>query len=247
MAAALKETLNIKEAVLEPRDTLTTPSMSAAELHRFVEKLKFAFAQRSEIRRENFGPHEQKKLFSQIKENFYKKFKRDSVLPTYADYGGRYPMLYDFVGTHLLIRDPHDNAISITASLNTEFGSIELLHPGVFFVNNYIAALFRYDMGLNPWPKLPPNHVLKLGRPAFTSMVPTIIARKDGNVNKLIAVLGSTGGLDSISTLAQSGDPGSWLETFDKGVKLHQVEVKLRHVDFSSENTATSSFENSKC
>ncbi|XP_054932048.1 uncharacterized protein [Dermacentor andersoni] len=170
---------------------------------KFVERLKFAFAQRSEVRQENFGDEEQQNLVKKIQENFYKYFKRDSVLPTYANYGGKYPILEDFVGAHLLIRDPHDNAISITASLNNEFGCMTMLRDPGYYLNNYGAAAWRWDIGTDVLSLLPPNHVLKGNRSVFTSMVPTIIARKEGSVNKLIAVLGSTGGTDSISALAQ--------------------------------------------
>ncbi|XP_075535454.1 uncharacterized protein LOC142571039 [Dermacentor variabilis] len=193
LAAALKKNLKIK----------------------FVEKLKFAFAQRSEVRQENFGDEEQQNLVKKIQENFYKYFKRDSVLPTYANYGGKYPILEDFVGAHLLIRDPHDNAISITASLNNEFGSMKTLTDTAYYLNNYGAAAWRWNIGTDVLSSLPPNHVLKGNRSVFTSMVPTIIARKEGNVNKLIAVLGSTGGTDSISALAQGDMLGQFGEYVD--------------------------------
>jgi gamma-glutamyltranspeptidase / glutathione hydrolase len=103
--------------------------------------------------------------------------------------------------THLCVVDREGNAVSLTTSLNTTFGSGILVPGAGFLLNNHID-----DFALAPGT---PNayglvgnaaNALVPGKRPLSSMAPTVLLRDDGSLE---LVLGSPGGPRIISALFQ--------------------------------------------
>jgi gamma-glutamyltranspeptidase/glutathione hydrolase len=97
--------------------------------------------------------------------------------------------------THLSIVDGEGNAVSLTASIETEYGSHRM--AGGFWLNNQLT-----DLSLSPviGGKPVANAVAPRKAPR-SSMSPTIITDQDG---KLVMVVGSMGGSTIIASVART-------------------------------------------
>ena len=98
--------------------------------------------------------------------------------------------------THFVITDKWGNALSMTSSVESAFGS-RIMSQG-FFLNNQLTD-FSFRQNDNNGIKL--QNSLEPGKRPLSSMSPTIIFDKDGN---LFALLGSPGGKNIISYVLQT-------------------------------------------
>jgi gamma-glutamyltranspeptidase / glutathione hydrolase len=124
--------------------------------------------------------------------------------------------------THFSITDPQGNAISITTTLNGNYGSKVVVEGGGFFLNNEMD-----DFSIKPGH---PNQYGLVGNKAnaiapekrmLSSMTPTIV-EKDG---KLFMVLGTPGGSTIITTVYQT-----ILNVIEHGMSMQEaVNAKKQH------------------
>lgn len=97
--------------------------------------------------------------------------------------------------THLSVVDGEGNAVSLTASIETEYGSHRM--AGGFWLNNQLT-----DFSLSPEVGgKPVANVVAPHKAPRSSMSPTIITDKDG---KLVMVVGSMGGSTIIASVART-------------------------------------------
>jgi gamma-glutamyltranspeptidase/glutathione hydrolase len=97
--------------------------------------------------------------------------------------------------THLSVVDAAGNAVALTASVESLFGSQRM--AGGFFLNNQLT-----DFSLSPTLNgKPVANAVAPGKRPRSSMSPTLIMDKD---NKLVATLGSPGGNAIIAYVAKS-------------------------------------------
>ena len=103
--------------------------------------------------------------------------------------------------THFSIVDESGNAVSITTTLNTPYGSKVYVGRAGFFLNSEMN-----DFSLKPgYPNVYGlrsglNNAIAPGKRMLSSMTPTIVTRQDS----LYAVLGSPGGSTIITTVFQT-------------------------------------------
>ena len=102
--------------------------------------------------------------------------------------------------THLSIVDAEGNAVSVTTTLNTNYGSKVVVSGGGFFLNNEMDD-FSAKPGVPNFYGLVGNeaNAIQAQKRMLSSMTPTIVA-KDGN---LFMVVGTPGGSTIITSVLQ--------------------------------------------
>ncbi|MEE2787959.1 MAG: gamma-glutamyltransferase [Myxococcota bacterium] len=164
----------------------------SAYVHEIVEYLKHAFADRANI----MGDPDfvqipvEAMLSAKQRHRIQAAFDPRRTLPN-AAYGGRYAMPADGGTSHLSVLDQHGNAIALTTTINTTFGSMFMAGETGILMNNEMD-----DFVIRPGV---PNAFGLVGRKAneiapgkkpLSSMSPTIIVR-DG---RPLVIVGASGG-----------------------------------------------------
>ncbi|XP_062225816.1 glutathione hydrolase 1-like isoform X2 [Phragmites australis] len=161
-------------------------------IHRLIESFKHYFAVKmnladpdfvnvSEVVSDMMSP----KFAAELKKTIYDNMTFDP-----KHYGGRWNILQDHGTSHLSIVDSERNAVSMTSTVNSYFGSL-ILSPstGILLNNEMDDFSMPANTSANSPPPAPANFVSPLKRP-LSSMAPTIVL-KDG---KLKAAVGASGG-----------------------------------------------------
>lgn len=176
---------------------------SAAAVHLMAEAERRAYADRSEYLGDtDFYPVP---IDSLTDKNYLQEriadFQPDSASSSTVLTAGTFNMLKEsFETTHTSIVDAAGNAVSLTTTLNSNFGSKVVVDGGGFFLNNEMD-----DFSIKPGT---PNqfglvgaeaNAIKPGKRMLSSMTPTII-EKDG---ELFLVLGAPGGSTIITAVFQ--------------------------------------------
>ncbi|KAI3454590.1 hypothetical protein Pfo_011253 [Paulownia fortunei] len=159
-------------------------------MHRLIEALKYALALRTNLADPGFV-NVTNVLKNMISTSYAKKLKNrinDNKTFDPPHYGSKWSPLYDHGTTHICIIDSQRNIVTMTTSLNTQFGT-QLVSPSTgIYLNNQM-----YDFSI-PTSNIPPPSPANFFRPfkrPLSSMAPTIFV-KDGQV---MAVVGAAGGL----------------------------------------------------
>ncbi|KAJ8504491.1 hypothetical protein OPV22_005377 [Ensete ventricosum] len=170
-------------------------------LHRFIESLKHMFAVRM-----NLGDPDFYNVTAVLSDMLSPKFAEDlkktindnkTFPPNY--YEGRWNLINDHGTSHLSIVDSERNAVSMTSTVNSYFGS-QILSPstGILLNNEMDDFSIPNNSSANIPPPAPANFIRPLKRP-LSSMSPTIVV-KDG---QLKAVVGASGGAMIIAGTAE--------------------------------------------
>jgi gamma-glutamyltranspeptidase/glutathione hydrolase len=175
---------------------------SAKSIHLFTEAARRAYADRTEHLGDlDFYPVPVEALSSQAYANMRMQTYVDS-LATPSDsvsHGNPYPKESDQT-THYCVVDAEGNSISVTTTINSNFGSKVIVEGGGFFMNNEMD-----DFSSKPGV---PNQFGLLGNEAnsiaphkrmLSSMTPTIV-EKEG---QFFLAVGSPGGSKIITTVFQ--------------------------------------------
>jgi gamma-glutamyltranspeptidase / glutathione hydrolase len=117
--------------------------------------------------------------------------------------------------THTSIVDPAGNAVSITTTLNSNFGSKVFVHGGGFFLNNEMDDFSAKPGVPNQFGLIGAEaNAIQPGKRMLSSMTPTIF-EKDG---ELFMVLGAPGGSTIITAVFQV-----FINVADFGMPLDQA------------------------
>ncbi|XP_042450231.1 glutathione hydrolase 1-like isoform X1 [Zingiber officinale] len=170
-------------------------------LHRFIESLKHVFAIRMNLGDPDF--HNVTQVLSDMLSPKFAEELRKTIFdnrtfpPDY--YGGRWNIIRDHGTSHLSIVDHERNAVSITSTVNSYFGS-HILSPstGILLNNEMDDFSIPGNFSADVAPPAPANFIRPLKRP-LSSMAPTIVV-EDG---QLKAVVGASGGAMIIAGTAQ--------------------------------------------
>uniref|UniRef100_A0ACD5UQ94 Uncharacterized protein n=1 Tax=Avena sativa TaxID=4498 RepID=A0ACD5UQ94_AVESA len=162
-------------------------------IHRLVESLKHYMAVKmnlgdpdfvdvSEVVSDMLSP----KFAAELKRTIY-----DNMTFSPKHYGGRWNILQDHGTSHLSIVDRERNAVSMTSTVNSYFGSLIVSPSTGVLLNNEMDdfSMPQNTTSADSPPPAPNNFVAPLKRP-LSSMCPTIVL-KDG---KLKAAVGASGG-----------------------------------------------------
>nr|CDS30207.1 gamma-glutamyl transpeptidase [Hymenolepis microstoma] len=174
--------------------------------HRLTEVLKFIFAKRSYLPGDCCSSTEDKKFL----ESLMTLDTADEIAAKVTDYGTHNLSYYESIFTpprdqgtaHVSLVGPNGDAISITSTINTPFGSgIIGSQTGILF-NNEMDDFSTPDspnaFGLPPSPK----HFIKPGARPISSMAPIIIAEASNGTPRVI--IGAAGGSRIITSIIQT-------------------------------------------
>ncbi|NJB85300.1 gamma-glutamyltranspeptidase/glutathione hydrolase [Lewinella marina] len=128
-------------------------------------------------------------------------FTFDTAGTSTAILAGDLPMKETFETTHISIVDSLGNAVSITTTLNGNFGSKVMVDGGGFFLNNEMDDFSAKPGVPNMFGLVGKEaNAIQPGKRMLSSMTPTIV-EKDG---QLFMVLGAPGGSTIITAVLQT-------------------------------------------
>ncbi|KAG6717325.1 glutathione hydrolase 1-like [Carya illinoinensis] len=170
-------------------------------VHREIEALKHVFAMRMNLGDPDYVDVS-RFLSDMLSHKFAKDLQKtinDNMTFDAGHYGGRWNQIQDHGTSHMSIVDHEQNAVSMTSTVNSYFGS-QILSPTTGIVLNNEMDDFSIPMNVTAGvpPPAPPNFISPGKRP-LSSMSPTIILKDE----HLTAVVGASGGGMIIAGIAE--------------------------------------------
>eukprot|EP01025_Chloroclados_australasicus_P031614 TRINITY_DN31968_c0_g2_i1.p1 TRINITY_DN31968_c0_g2~~TRINITY_DN31968_c0_g2_i1.p1 ORF type:complete len:691 (-),score=122.07 TRINITY_DN31968_c0_g2_i1:896-2968(-) len=179
------------------------------DYHYLIEIMKHIFAIRMHLGDEDFVDLEQ--LLDDIRKpefalNISNYVNPNTTFPAGDRYGGGYPPIHpetqeDSGTSHISIVDQYGNAVAMTTTINTNFGSLLVSKSTGILLNNemddFSVATFSNTYGLAPSEA----NFIYPGKKPLSSTSPTIINDPDG---KPIIVAGASGGPKIITGTLQA-------------------------------------------
>ena len=196
------QALQALEQILNGRDPADLGRHSGTYLHMLTEVLKHGFADRAEYMGDpDFYPVPVKQLLSNQRiHEIVSKFKTERTLAS-EEYGARVKASTDGGTSHLNVIDAQGNAIALTTTINTGFGSRFVAGKTGVLLNNEMDDFIMKPGVPNAYGLIgkASNAVQAYKRP-LSSMSPTIIL-KEGKVKGLV---GASGGPTIITGTIQT-------------------------------------------
>jgi gamma-glutamyltranspeptidase/glutathione hydrolase len=185
--------------ILEGYDLRTKGALSAASIHLTTEAMRRAYADRARYLGDpDFNPEMPvERLVSKEYAAELRKTIREDRASVSAPTSFEWPA-ESAETTHFSVVDEARNAVSMTYTLEDNFG-VKVVVPGAGFLLNNEMGDFNAGPGLTTRQGLvgtPPN-LAAPGKRMLSSMTPTILARN----GKVFLVLGSPGGRTIINTV----------------------------------------------
>ncbi|CAE7343544.1 GGT1 [Symbiodinium microadriaticum] len=197
-------------AILQYIAGYTEPVASLGDLyyHRLLEGMKHAFAIRMSLGDPDFvniTDPVNDVLYNGIMDSLRQNSSDSGVLPNVSDYGGeKYGPVFqpeDHGTSHLTIIDKDGNAVALTSTINTYFGSgVMSASTGIVFNNemdDFSIPNASNAFGLAPFT----TNYVEPGKRPLSSMSPTIVTRT--NSEKVRVVGGASGGPRIITATVQ--------------------------------------------
>ncbi|XP_016984414.1 glutathione hydrolase 1 proenzyme isoform X4 [Drosophila rhopaloa] len=194
--------LSILQGYEFSKKDLETEELRARTIHRFAEALKFAFAKRSELGDMHFI--DARELVSQLNSLEFgsenrAKINDSHVLADAQAYGAHFGSNDDPDGTsHLVVLAPNGDAVSVTSSINSYFGSGLIGSRSGIVLNNGMND-FSVANNFFGLPQSTSNGI-EAHKRAMSSQSPVLLADSLGNMRM---VLGAAGGSKIISAVVE--------------------------------------------
>jgi gamma-glutamyltranspeptidase/glutathione hydrolase len=190
--------------VIQRKDLTTIGHNSSSYLHLLTETMKHAFADRSRFLGDmDFAPIPIHWLMSSA---YAQQISRRIYAGTLAigDYGVRKipPRAAHRDGgtSHISVADVQGNAVALTTTINTAFGSQIVAPKSGIILNNQMDDFTTKPGKPNAFGLLQsPHNNIAAGKRPLSSMTPTIVTHKD----QLSLVIGGSGGPTIISSILQ--------------------------------------------
>ncbi|MCA9538719.1 MAG: gamma-glutamyltransferase [Myxococcales bacterium] len=178
--------------VLDGTDLKALGHNSSPYLHRLTEALKHAFADRAEVMGDpDFTPVPLDALIGDATvARVRAAFDPHTTLPRSA-YGGKYGLPEDGGTSHLCTLDAEGNAVAMTSTVNTSFGSMYVAGDTGVLLNDQMDDFVAKPGVPNAFGLVGREaNTIRPGKRPLSSMTPTIVLR-DG---KVVLVVGASGG-----------------------------------------------------
>jgi len=195
---ALLQLLNI----LENFDIEKDEWGSSHYIHRLVEAMKYVFADRTyHLGDADFYPVPIDGLISkEYAKTIFERIK-DNAVPSAEIFAGDSLKYYEGIETtHYSVYDSMGNAVSVTTTLNSAFGSKVVVEGAGFLLNNEMNDFSEKPGIPNQFGLLGTDaNAIEPGKRMLSSMTPTIVLKDD----KPFIIIGSPGGSMIITTVLQ--------------------------------------------
>eukprot|EP00096_Caligus_rogercresseyi_P005675 TRINITY_DN21648_c0_g1_i1.p1 TRINITY_DN21648_c0_g1~~TRINITY_DN21648_c0_g1_i1.p1 ORF type:complete len:484 (+),score=97.30 TRINITY_DN21648_c0_g1_i1:63-1454(+) len=216
-----------------PKDALKSIFYSeepALWYHRLTESFKWAYGARSRL-----GDPKDEQIKDEIAElidemtsssQAHKVYQMINDTQTYNNvsyYGGEFEVPSDHGTSHISIIGPNGDAISLTSTINTHFGS-KFVGPetGIIYNNemdDFSSPNITNYFGLPPSP----NNFIRPKKRPVSSMSPSIFVDKNGSV---VLSIGAAGGSRITSSTAYTSLLNLWL---DKPIDFSIEKRRIHH------------------
>ncbi|XP_028396072.1 glutathione hydrolase 1 proenzyme-like [Dendronephthya gigantea] len=186
--------LNILKGYNFTTESVSSNSKTANVYHKIIETFKYAYARRALLGDKNFL-NDTQIIKDLLDEDYAKRIRMNITNQTYPDarhYGGYYAN-YDPPGTsHLSVLAPNGDAVSVTSTINTYFGSkVRSTVTGITYNNemdDFSTPGLTNAYGVEPSP----SNFIAPGKRPMSSMSPIILTnRTSGDV---VFIAGASGG-----------------------------------------------------
>ena len=181
--------------------------------HRLVEAFKHAFAMRMNLGDPEVPPPNTSNvpnISGAVRDMLSPAFnaalramtKDDATLPLGA-YGARWNLVEDHGTTHVSVVDADRNAVAMTSTINTNFGSKVVSRSTGILLNDEMDD-FSVPNETNHYGLAPSaaNFIAQRRKP-LSSMSPTVVLDANQNPPRVVAVAGASGGPRIITAVAQ--------------------------------------------
>jgi gamma-glutamyltranspeptidase/glutathione hydrolase len=195
---ALIQLLNI----LENFDIEKDEWGSSRYIHRLVEAMKYVFADRTyHLGDADFYPVPVNRLISkEYAKTIFDKIGENAVPSIQIYEGDTLIFIESTETTHYSVYDSSGNAVSVSTTLNSAFGSKVVVEGAGFLLNNEMNDFSEKPGVPNQFGLLGTNaNAIEPGKRMLSSMTPTIVLKD----NKPFLILGSPGGSMIITTVLQ--------------------------------------------
>ncbi|XP_008543580.1 glutathione hydrolase 1 proenzyme [Microplitis demolitor] len=206
--------------------------------HRMIETFKFAFAARSKLGDPDYNDLTEvtKNLTSKDYARAIKARINDSrTWNDAAHYEGGTQLLEDHGTAHLVVLSPAGDAVSITSSINTPFGSFLVGEKtGILFNNGMNDFSIPSVVNFFGLPGTSEKNSIQPGKRPLSSMAPSIFVNTDGNVKMVIA---ASGGTRIITSLACTIARILWMgNTIKEAIDASRIHHQLLPMTLSYES-----------
>lgn len=208
-------------------------------LHRFIEALKFAFAKKSELGDPEFIDNSV--IVNEMTSRAYasltqQKIKNKTRETSY--YGINSAQVINDGTGHLAVIAPNGDTVSVTASINSLFGSKRISNSTGIVLNNEMKDFSLSKNG----ETLQSANLIEAGKRPLSSMSPSIIIDKNGNTKMVIGGIGGTRIVPSISqviyqtlwqcnTLKEATDASRLYYDMNTNQVLYEAEFPKVYID----------------
>jgi len=175
--------------------------------HRFVEACKFAYAKRTLLGdwHSDVVEEQVRELVGNLTSTTWLEDTRAKISDKKTEqdpkkYGAEFYSVEDGGTTHISVLSPAGEAVSVTSTINLQYGS-KFMSPSTGIILNNQMDDFSYPGLVNHFG-VPPseNNMVGPGRRPVSSMSPTVVVDKEGRV---VAVVGASGGTKITTAVAQ--------------------------------------------
>ncbi|XP_031638996.1 glutathione hydrolase 1 proenzyme-like [Contarinia nasturtii] len=209
-------------------------SFSVEYIHKMVESFKYGYAKRTFLGDLNYNKSFID-AFSDMKtaDDIRTKISPDRTFNDYKHYGAEYSMEADHGTAHISVLSANGDAISITSTVNSIFGSkIRSKSTGIILndeMDDFATPGKKNGFGLEPSMA---NFITPNKRP-LSSMCPVIVIDKNSNA---IFIAGSAGGSKIITTVAYIFAKHFWLgESLKDAIYSKRIHHQLLPMEISCE------------
>lgn len=204
---------------------------------RIVESLKFGYGKRTQLGDSEFIEGIQE-LIKTLTSDKYVEETRAKIFDnkTFSDpqyYGGDYALKEDHGTAHISVLAPNGDAVSVTSTINYVFGAQRRSPSTGIILNDEMDDFSSSYSNSYDLPPSPANYI-KPGKRPMSSMCPSIILDKDGNVR---LVIGAAGGSKITSSVAQVTIKHLWFgQSLDQALNGKRLHHQLFPMLLSFEN-----------
>ncbi|XP_075221199.1 scoloptoxin SSD14-like isoform X2 [Lycorma delicatula] len=199
---------------------------NVTNIQRITETFKHAYGRRTEFGdplfvdiAELLEELSSPEYIQQIKNNISDTFTSQD----YKYYGAKFDLEPDHGTANIAVLAPNGDAVSVTSTVNLVFGSLFVSNSTGIILNNemddFSAPNITNYFGVPPSPA----NFIKPGKRPMSSMAPTIIVDKNGDVR---LVVGSAGGTKITTSIAYVTLLNLW---FGKNIKEAIDEPRIHH------------------